>query len=742
MTTNASKLDQLYQGMPDKPDATEGGVSHYWGAGVYCRRAFVPKHEVVRVHVHEYDHLAIIGSGSGRLMKENEIIEVSAGDVIQIKKGERHAYLATVDTIWLCVHTTSEAEAIKLYGWWGRLKNRARAAMGRLASANFIATLGVVASAVGAASSVAGLFADDGSQGDSSRQRAQFDSEDAKKSQELSDRYRQMAEQYRETDTQQAAKYRDLADRYRDEAQALRQRETGLADQNIQQGADVRERGSAISTGATGDRAQAADYRYDADVLRSKAFGPIDRAYQGAEDSRSIYNVLADVGYQQLSQFQSGGLETLRWLKDQKVDATDRTAEEEGLAANAVKTQAAQGRANTQRALEFARNPGDPGYADIMADSYGNEAAGVAQAITTARRAERERLAGIERENFGRQKAVYDIYGNLAAAGAANVGNAGAAARAGSAIYTGLAGQLYGAGANLDSAGAGADARALSREQLGLGYENLGLAYDNAGAGGIARASAATVGDARAGENAAFQYSGRPASAIERSALAYNDDAYRLSTRGYNQEDAAYKSDAERAAQLGYGGASLASNAKRWFGAIDPKTGAPVATSGGSYMNNGDYMSPGYNFEAGGWGSGFAEGGKIAGPGTGTSDSVSAIKKPGTYILSTDTVRAIGTKKLNDMMDRAGVRPGAGGQDDKAGVPVRLSNGEWSMPPEVTQYYGEEFFNKLQQKHHRPVFSADGAANGGAIRRRALPASVEDAIFKGMPTRAIGRRAA
>lgn len=140
-----------------------------------------------------------------------------------------------------------------------------------------------------------------------------------------------------------------------------------------------------------------------------------------------------------------------------------------------------------------------------------------------------------------------------------------------------------------------------------------------------------------------------------------------------------------------------------------------------------------------------ADGGKITGPGTGTSDSVSAIKAPGTYILSADTVHAVGTKKLHDLMHKAGVRPGENTEPPATGVPVRLSKGEWDMPPDVVKYYGHDFFDKMQQRYHHPVAADAGNehANGGvvkAIRPRILPRAVEHAIYNHMPTRAIGGR--
>lgn len=59
-------------------------------------------------------------------------------------------------------------------------------------------------------------------------------------------------------------------------------------------------------------------------------------------------------------------------------------------------------------------------------------------------------------------------------------------------------------------------------------------------------------------------------------------------------------------------------------------------------------------------------GGAIAGPGTGTSDSVAAINK--------DT-----------------------------GGPVRVSNGEYIIPEDVVREKGKAFFDNLLEKHHKPV---------------------------------------
>lgn len=208
----------------------------------------------------------------------------------------------------------------------------------------------------------------------------------------------------------------------------------------------------------------------------------------------------------------------------------------------------------------------------------------------------------------------------------------------------------------------------------------------------------------------------------------------------------AYNQDASQAA---YGGTSLALGALQRWRRPQPVSGGSGSGAeidfSGQDLSQPDY-SAGY-YRDGGAVKGkpkrlalnYADGGPISGRGTGTSDSVPGRVQEGSYILSADTVRAIGEQKIMKMHEAAGVRPGFGG-DDKGGMPVRLSNGEWQIPPPVVQFHGEEYFNKLQQKYHRPVLGQDGMANGGALRQRALPAIVENAIHRAMPGHALTRR--
>lgn len=88
----------------------------------------------------------------------------------------------------------------------------------------------------------------------------------------------------------------------------------------------------------------------------------------------------------------------------------------------------------------------------------------------------------------------------------------------------------------------------------------------------------------------------------------------------------------------------------------------------------------------------FAEGGVVRGPGTGTSDSIEDEVPPGTFIMPADSTAAIGPSAL----ERMGT------------VPVRLSNGEFEVPPEQVMAIGAAVLKAMKDATHAPVNGVDG----------------------------------
>lgn len=116
----------------------------------------------------------------------------------------------------------------------------------------------------------------------------------------------------------------------------------------------------------------------------------------------------------------------------------------------------------------------------------------------------------------------------------------------------------------------------------------------------------------------------------------------------------------------------------------------------------------------------FAEGGLIRGPGTGTSDSIKTEKRPGTFIMPADSTKAIGPEALERLgeSEEMEVDDEREMDDDteegEESVPVRLSNGEFELPPEQVQALGEAVLTVLRDATHTPTGSGNPTGKGFA----------------------------
>ena len=108
------------------------------------------------------------------------------------------------------------------------------------------------------------------------------------------------------------------------------------------------------------------------------------------------------------------------------------------------------------------------------------------------------------------------------------------------------------------------------------------------------------------------------------------------------------------------------------------------------------------------------KGGKIKGPGSGTSDSIKTEVPKGSYIMPADSTAKIGEKALGEMGKPA---------------PVNLSNGEYQMPPEQVHAVGVQALNQMRDATHTPapagfkpqkdgLYFADGGSPAEEERKR------------------------
>ncbi len=132
---------------------------------------------------------------------------------------------------------------------------------------------------------------------------------------------------------------------------------------------------------------------------------------------------------------------------------------------------------------------------------------------------------------------------------------------------------------------------------------------------------------------------------------------------------------------------------------------------------------------------GYANGGMVRGPGTGTSDDIKKKVTPGTYIMPADSTHEIGEEALQEMGEPkaeesketlAGEKAEA--KKPEKGEPVNLSNGEYELPPEQVHALGMQMLDMVKNATHTPVgkiargFNPDPSfANGGIVEDRIKP---------------------
>jgi hypothetical protein len=120
------------------------------------------------------------------------------------------------------------------------------------------------------------------------------------------------------------------------------------------------------------------------------------------------------------------------------------------------------------------------------------------------------------------------------------------------------------------------------------------------------------------------------------------------------------------------------------------------------------------------------KGGRITGPGTGTSDSIDALAEEGSFIMPADSTQALELPPQGDSPERiAQNAQGFGVQGLGENVPIKVSNGETMFTPEEIYQIGLAVLRQQSDATHVPVpekqqgfgFHPQAFANSGVVGR-------------------------
>lgn len=84
---------------------------HHFSEGLYAKQMELKEGSFAVQHKHNYDHLSILAKGKVRVLFEGNLSkEYTAPACINIVKEVNHAVYALEDSVWFCIHATSETD--------------------------------------------------------------------------------------------------------------------------------------------------------------------------------------------------------------------------------------------------------------------------------------------------------------------------------------------------------------------------------------------------------------------------------------------------------------------------------------------------------------------------------------------------------------------------------------------------------------------------------------------------------
>jgi len=89
-------------------DLIDPRTAHHFAAGVYVREMDLLAGQSAKTHMHNYDHLSILGKGEVEVEVDGITTHYTAPACILIKAGAVHGLFALSDSTWFCAHAAEE----------------------------------------------------------------------------------------------------------------------------------------------------------------------------------------------------------------------------------------------------------------------------------------------------------------------------------------------------------------------------------------------------------------------------------------------------------------------------------------------------------------------------------------------------------------------------------------------------------------------------------------------------------
>ena len=89
-------------------------VEHHFTDGMYARKMIIPKNALVPTHRHVYDHFSVLAKGKVLVTVDDTSQIYTAPAIIAIKKHQSHTIRTFEESVWICMHATTETDIGKI----------------------------------------------------------------------------------------------------------------------------------------------------------------------------------------------------------------------------------------------------------------------------------------------------------------------------------------------------------------------------------------------------------------------------------------------------------------------------------------------------------------------------------------------------------------------------------------------------------------------------------------------------
>lgn len=92
----------------------EPDIKHVFADGLYAKEAYIPAGMKLAKHQHTFTHFSILAKGRVFVVADDVGTMYDAPSCIEIKANVPHTIEAMMDSVWYCIHATSETDVTKI----------------------------------------------------------------------------------------------------------------------------------------------------------------------------------------------------------------------------------------------------------------------------------------------------------------------------------------------------------------------------------------------------------------------------------------------------------------------------------------------------------------------------------------------------------------------------------------------------------------------------------------------------